>query len=85
MIDGETERAEIGRREEIAAIGSRLREAIPDLFNAGRNVQYDANTNTVSAAGGPVRRPRNSSRERSGVRRAKAGGAMEFEFGAIRE
>lgn len=77
-----------GVEDEIAAIRSRLRESIPDLFGFDvvvGNVQYDANTNTVSAVVEPGSEAQEQLSQTFGGVQAKAGGTVEFEFGAIHE
>lgn len=77
-----------GVEKEIATIRSRLRESIPDLFGFDvvvGNVQYDANTNTVSATVEPGSEAQGQLSRTFGGVQVKAGGTMEFEFGATRE
>lgn len=77
-----------GIEEEITAIRSRFRESLPDLFEFDvvvGNVQYDASTNTVSAAVEPGSEAQEQLSKKFGGVRVKAGGTMEFEFGATHE
>lgn len=74
-----------GVEEEIAAIRSRLRDEIPDLFEFDvvvGNVQYDANTNSASVTVEPGAEAQEQLSRRFGGTQVKANGTMEFEFGS---